>query len=184
MSSADDSLAILTRFVERYPESVATAMDALTDESTPAPARRSLAAVLNYVLDLLDIFPDHYQGLGVADDAILIRLGARQAVTAGAGQSGLRELAAEVDDVEKVLGELTAPLEKYLDKLAERTVRGRTVEQILTDKAVFASFANDVQRQISSYKPKPIDGSLSADYHVGEMRRMVKHELKKAGLVS
>src|SRR5262249_5119498 len=123
MSSADDSLAILTRFVENYTDAVTTAMDALTDETTPAEARKSLAAVLNYVLDLLDIFPDHYQGLGVADDALLLRLGARQAVTAGAKQSGLRELAAEADDVEKVLGELTAPLEKYLDKLGERTVR-------------------------------------------------------------
>jgi uncharacterized membrane protein YkvA (DUF1232 family) len=184
MSSAEEHLAILARFVDRYPDSIATVMDALTDESTPAPARRNLAAVLNYVLDLLDIFPDHYQGLGVADDAILIRLGARQAVTAGASQSGLRELAAEADEVEKVLGELTAPLEKYLDKLGERTVRGRSVAQILGDKAVFTSFANDVQRQISSYKAKPIDSSLSADYHVGELRRMVKHELKKAGLVS
>jgi len=159
-------------------------LDALTDESTPEGARRVLAAVLNYVLDLLDIFPDHYQGLGVADDAMLLRLGARQAVAAGASQGSLRELAKEAGDVEQVMGELAAPLEKYLDHLAERTVRGRTVGQILTDKVVFESFAKDVQRQVATYKAKPIDESLSADYHIGELKRMAKSALKKAGLVS
>jgi len=156
----------------------------LTDEQTPEPARRVLASVLNYVLDLLDIFPDQYQGLGVADDAILLRLGARQAVTAGASQGALRELAKEAADVETVLGDLAAQLEKYLDQLAGRAVRGRTVSQILSDKVVFGSFANDVQRQVATYKAKPIDATLSADYHVGELKRMVRSSLKKAGLVA
>ncbi len=115
---------------------------------------------------------------------MLLRIGAKQAVAAGATHEGLRALAAETAEVESVLGELAAPLEQYVAQLPERTVRGRTVAQILSDKAVFSSFAGDVQRQISSHRPKPIDASLSADYHVGELRRMVKHALKKAGLVS
>jgi uncharacterized membrane protein YkvA (DUF1232 family) len=182
MTQAEDSLAVLERFVSGYTDAVSVAMEALTDEQTPEPARRVLCGVLNYVLDLLDIFPDHYQGLGVADDAMLLRLGAKKAVAAGAKQAALRELGAEAGDIETVLGELAAPLEEYVDKLSERTVRGRTVSQILADKAVFASFANDIQRQVSTYKAKPIDSSLSADYHVSELRRMVKHALKKAGL--
>jgi uncharacterized membrane protein YkvA (DUF1232 family) len=184
MTQAQESLAVLTRFVDGYLDAINVAMDALTDENTPEPARRVLASVLNYVLDLLDIFPDQYQGLGVADDAILLRLGARQAVTAGANQGALRELAKEAADVERVLGELAEPLEKYMERLPERQVRGRTVQQILGDKAVFASFAADVQRQIAGHKSKPIDETLSAEYHVGELKRMFKHELKKAGLVS
>jgi uncharacterized membrane protein YkvA (DUF1232 family) len=184
MTQAQDSLAILEKFVNGYTDAVGVALEALTDEQTPEPARRALVGALNYVLDLLDIFPDHYQGLGVADDAILLRLGAKQAVAAGATQAPLRALADETADVEKVLGELTAPLDQYVEKLAERTVRGRTVAQILGDKVVFDTFAADVKRQIASHRPKPIDASLSADYHVGELRRMVKHALKKAGLVS
>ena len=182
MTQAQESLAVLTRFVDGYLDAVNVTLDALTDEKTPQPARRVLASVLNYVLDLLDIFPDHYQGLGVADDAMLLRLGARQAVTAGATQGPLRELAKESADVEKVMGELTAPLEKYIEQLGARTVRGRTVDQIVSDKVVFGSFVADVQRQVATYKPKPIDASLSADYHVGELKRMVKAALKKAGL--
>jgi uncharacterized membrane protein YkvA (DUF1232 family) len=184
MTQAQESLAVLTRFVDGYLDAINTTMDALTDEKTPEPARRVLASVLNYVLDLLDIFPDQYQGLGVADDAILLRLGARQAVTAGASHGGLRDLAKEAADVEMVLGELADPLDKYLERLADRQVRGRTVQQILGDKAVFASFAADVQRQIAHHKSQPIDSSLTPEYHVGELKRMFKHELKKAGLVS
>src|SRR5688572_22262988 len=100
MTQAEDSLAVLERFVNGYTDAVAVAMDALTDEQTPEAARRVLAGTLNYVLDLLDIFPDHYQGLGVADDAMLLRLGAKKAVAAGATQAGLKDLAAETSDIE------------------------------------------------------------------------------------
>jgi uncharacterized membrane protein YkvA (DUF1232 family) len=182
MTQAEESLSVLTRFVDGYVDSVNVALDALTDEKTPQAARRPLASVLNYVLDLLDIFPDHYQGLGVADDAMLLRLGARRAVTAGATQGPLRELAREAADVEKVLGELADPLDQYIEQLGTRTVRGRTVDAILGDKVVFGSFVADVQRQVATHKPKPIDSTLSADYHVGELKRMVKAALKKAGL--
>src|SRR5262245_18099294 len=109
MSKSEEHLAVLTRFVDGYLDAVNVAMDALTDEKTPEPARRVLAAVLNYVLDLLDIFSDHYQGLGVADDAMLLRLGARQAVTAGATQGALKDLAKEAGEVDSVMGELAAP---------------------------------------------------------------------------
>jgi uncharacterized membrane protein YkvA (DUF1232 family) len=184
MTTANDSLAILERFVSSYTAAVGVVMDALTDEKTPEAAKRPLVGTLNYVLDLLDIFPDHYQGLGVADDAMLLRLGAKQAITAGASNGALAALAAEASEVEAVLGELAAPLEKYVAALPERTVRGRTVAQILSDKVVFGTFAADVQRQIASHRPTPIDHKLSADYHVGELRRMVKHALKKAGLLT
>jgi uncharacterized membrane protein YkvA (DUF1232 family) len=159
-------------------------MSALANEKTPAEARRPLAAVLNYALDLLDMFPDHYKGLGVADDAMLLRIGARHAVAAGASGADLQLLAEEAGEVEAVVGELMAPLEKYVEQLAERAVRGRTVSQILSDKVAFSTFAADVQRQVGSFQPQAIDSSLSADYHVGELRRMMKAALKKSGLIS
>jgi uncharacterized membrane protein YkvA (DUF1232 family) len=183
MSKAEETMAIVMRFVDGYTGAVATTMDALTDEKTPAEARRVLTSVLNYALDLIDIFPDQYPGLGVADDAMLLRLGARRAVAAGATQAPLRELAEEAREVDAVLGELAAPLDRYVEKLAERNVRGRTVEQILGDKVTFERFAADVQRQIASHKPKPLDATLSADYHLGELRLMTKSALKKAGLI-
>jgi uncharacterized membrane protein YkvA (DUF1232 family) len=183
MAKSEEMIGVLQRFVDGYVEAIGGVTDALTDEQTPVEARRVLAGALNYVLDLLDIFPDHYKGLGVADDAMLLRLGAKLAVEAGAKQGALKQLAEEAAEVEPLLGELMAPLEKYVAKLPERTVRGRTVAQILGDKVVFGVFAADVQRQVSAYKPQAIDTSAGVDWVVGEVRRMVKHELKKAGLI-
>jgi uncharacterized membrane protein YkvA (DUF1232 family) len=180
----DKSLALLQRLVGGYADSVAVTLDALTDEQTPAPARRVLCGVLNYALDLLDIFPDHYEGLGLTDDAMLLRLGARQAVSAGATQATLRQLGDEATELEPLLGDLLAPLEQYVTKLAERTVRGRTVAQILGDKVVLGVFVNDIQRQVTTVRPKNIDSSISAAWSVDELRRMLKHELKRAGLLT
>ena len=139
--------------------------------------------MLNYVLDLLDIFPDHYQGLGVADDAMLLRIGAEQAVAAGATQAELRKLAAETGEVEPLVGELMAPLRQYVTRLADRTVRGRTAQQILASKDLFAVFAADVRRHVAAHRPQQVESSVSAAWSVGELRKMVRHELKKAGLV-
>ena len=79
---------------------------------------------LNYALDQLDILPDHYRGIGVADDAMVLRLAARQAIAAGATHAGLRALADDTAQVEAVLEDLTAPLEKYVALLPDKKVRG------------------------------------------------------------
>ncbi len=183
MTQSEDGLAVLQRFVDGYVDAINVASAALADPATPPAARRILAGVLNYVLDLLDIFPDHYKGLGVADDAMLLRIGARQAVAAGANQAALAKLGAETADVEPLLGELLAPLEKYVVRLAERTVRGRTVDQILGDKVVYGVFTADLQRQVAAHRPQQIESTAGPDWLVGEVRRMIKHELKKASLV-
>jgi len=100
MTQPEETLAVLQRFVDGYPQATQAAMRAAADASTPREARRLLLGALNYVLDLLDIFPDHFQGLGVADDAMLLRIAARQAVAAGASQPQLKALAQEAAEVE------------------------------------------------------------------------------------
>src|SRR5262245_573815 len=84
MTKNEDIIAVLQRMVDGYADAIDTVLNALADETAPPEARRVLCGVLNYALDLLDIFPDHYKGLGVADDAMVLRIGAEQAVAAGA----------------------------------------------------------------------------------------------------
>jgi uncharacterized membrane protein YkvA (DUF1232 family) len=181
----EQSIATLQRFVDHYPGDVAAAEAALSDGSTPEAARVPLAAALNYVLDLLDIFPDHYKGLGVADDAIVLRLAARQAEAIGAEHAEVVRLAREAEAVETIFGaELAAALDKYVSKLVTREVRGRTVAKILADKDARAVFSADVARQVKAHQPQPIDTSLGgADRALGELRTMARHALKKEGLL-
>lgn len=182
MAHTADPLDLLRRLVDSYPESVAAALTAVEDEAIPAPARRALVAALNYGLDVLDMFPD-YQALGVADDAMLLRLGARQAVAAGATQPAVRALADEAAEVDELLGELAAPLGRFVEKLAERSVNGRTAAQIVADKAMLATFQADIQHLLRGYRPRPIDEKLGGDYFATELRSMVRHGLKRAGLL-
>lgn len=179
---SQDALAILHRFVDRYLDDTEAVLAALADESTPKDARAPLAAVLNYVLDLLDIFPDHYKGLGVVDDAMLLRVGAKLAVDKGATNDKLKALAGEIGDVNTIAGEHAAALDKYVDKLRARTVRGRTVDQILGSKDAFAAFQADISRQVNKGAPEPIPASTNGDWALGELRRMMKHAFKKEGL--
>jgi uncharacterized membrane protein YkvA (DUF1232 family) len=181
MAKPEETLAVLQRFVDGYVDATETAMKALADTQTPAAARRILCGALNYCLDLLDMFPDHYKGMGVADDAMLLRIAARQAVAAGAPQPKLKALADEAVEVEPLLAELAAPLETYVTKLPERTVRGRTTDQILGSKDVFAVFTADVNRQVASYKPEKIPASVNAAWEIKELRNMIKHALQKSG---
>jgi uncharacterized membrane protein YkvA (DUF1232 family) len=179
-----ESLAILQRFVDHYADDLVTVQSALADSSTPEAARRPLVGGLNYALDMLDMFPDHMKGLGVADDALVLRLSAKMAVAAGAAHPALGQLAGEAGDVASLFGELTPALEKFVAKLPERTVRGRTTDQILKDKDARTLFDADVTREAKRYKPQQIDVSAGGpERALIELRKMAQHSLKKAGVL-
>ncbi len=178
-----ESLTILQRFVDHYANDLATVQSALADSSTPAPARRPLVGGLNYALDALDMFPDHMKGLGVADDALVLRLAAKQAVAAGATHPGLTALAGEAADVASLFGELTPALERFVAKLPDHTVRGRSSDKILSDKDARTMFDADVTREAKRYQPQPIDVSAGGpERALIELRKMAQHALKKAGI--
>ena len=180
----EQGITTLQRFVDRYVEDLAVAEAALADPNTPETGKRALAGALNYVLDLLDIFPDQYPGLGIADDAIVLRLAARQAVAAGATHERLQPLAAESVEVDALFGDLSAPLARYVERLAGRSVRGRTVDQILSEKDVRVLFLADLQRHVAAHRPQRIEpGAAGAEWSMAELRRMVRHALKKEGIV-
>ncbi len=186
MTIVDENLTRLTHLVQSYPDAIATVLDAVGDQTVPPAARTLLVGALNYVLDLLDMFPDQYKGIGVVDDAILLRMAAQQAVAAGAASPLLKALAEQVADLLPLVGDLMAPLEKYVTQLIERSVRGRTATQIVADKDLTVMFVSDVHRHLAQLRqkaPDAIDMSVGVDWLVGEMRRMIRHELSRAKIV-
>lgn len=182
MSTAEHKVEILQRFVDRYADDVRVVLAAFGDSGTPAAAQRVLAGGLNYGLDMLDIFPDHYKGLGIADDAVVLRLAAKLAVAAGAADPALAGLADEVADVAAVFDDLAAPLEVLVGKLADREVRGRTADRIVEHKDTRAAFVNDVGREAKKHVSSPIDMAGGAERAIIELRKMTEHGLKKAGV--
>lgn len=181
--TATEKVEILQRFVNGYSDDLGVVGGALGDPTTPPAAQRLLIGALNYALDMLDMFPDHYKGLGVADDAIVLRLAARLAVAAGATNDKLATLAGEAEQVGTVFGELVGPLEKLVETFPDREVRGRTADKILGHKDTLIMFDADVSREAKRVTAAPIDTTVeSPERAIIELRKMIEHALKKAGI--
>ena len=79
--SAEDKIQVLQRFVDSFPADLLAVRDALGDASTPEAAQKFLIGGLNYAMDMLDIYPDNNKGIGIADDAMVLRLAAKGLTT-------------------------------------------------------------------------------------------------------
>lgn len=181
--SEDDQLLVLQRFVDTFSNDLLAVRAVLVDPSTPEAARPFLIGGLNYALDMLDLFPDHYKGIGVADDAIVLRLSAKLARAAGATHPALESLALDANNVISLFGELAAPLEKLVAMFPEREVRGRNAAKILASKDVRASFEADIGREAKRHVPHPIGKGDGALHPIRELRKMLESALKRANLV-
>lgn len=184
MAEADETLAKLQTFVDGFAMDVGRVRAAVDDESTPPGCRAILVGALNYLLDRLDMFPDHFKGLGFADDAMVLRLAAAQAVAEGAGSRGLFGLAKEAASVNQLAGELEAPLAKLIAALPDRVVRGRTAKAILASKDERAVFDADLNRAVKKFEVSKIDVSwMGAGGLVNELRKMMRHALTRDGFL-
>src|SRR5690349_5609640 len=108
--TAEDKVSVLQRFVDNFPKDLETVRAAVGDGGTPEAAQRFLIGGLNYALDKLDLFPDHHKGVGIADDAIVLRIAAKLAKAAGANHAGVDALAVDVNNVVALFDNLAGPL--------------------------------------------------------------------------
>jgi uncharacterized membrane protein YkvA (DUF1232 family) len=178
----DLTLETLQELVDGFSLDVGRVRAALADDKTQEPARQLLVGALCYVIDTWDMFPDHYRGVGLADDALVLRVASALALQAGASHRGLQHLAGEMNVVRTLLGDLADPLEQFCAALPERTFGNRTVATILADADVRAVFEGDLNRlgkkQASVKITPPPAGAASLS---SELRKMMKSALTKAG---
>jgi uncharacterized membrane protein YkvA (DUF1232 family) len=178
----DDKLLVLQRFVNSFPNDLLAVRDALADASTPEAAQRFLIGGLNYALDMLDMFPDHFKGIGVADDAIVLRVAAKLAHTAGARHAAIEALATDANNVTALFEDLAGRLERLVAKLPDREVRGRTAAKILSHKDTRIAFDADIGREAKRHTAEPIAGSDGPGRAIIELRKMLVAGLDRAGI--
>jgi uncharacterized membrane protein YkvA (DUF1232 family) len=183
MPSPEDSIAKLQGYVDRFAADAHLLQVVLEQPGVPDPARLALIGALNYVLDVVDIFPDNYPGLGMADDAMVIRLAAAQAVAQGAKHEGLARLAEEAVGVRELLGDLADPLDRFVAVLPDRSVRGRNASRIMADPDRHAIFEAEVSRELAAFVPSQIEVSRGAANLLRELDRMMREALVKAGVI-
>ncbi len=105
----------------------------VVDGRTPEAARRVLAAGLAYLAESGDLISDDVAGIGIMDDAAVLRLAARRAVEFGAADEALRRLAFEADDLAIIFGDLVVKLEEVLAFLERPNAQGRTPIDVIAD---------------------------------------------------
>jgi uncharacterized membrane protein YkvA (DUF1232 family) len=143
------------RYLELFPAWLgalgtdAAALGGIVTGDAPEPVRRYVVAGLNYLFKSLDLIPDGIDDLGFLDDAFVLRVAAALALaesptTAGPGTEVLKRLAEDARAVKEFLGEDYARLEFYVKNLRRGNARGRTVEDIMSDATVRATFASEV----------------------------------------
>jgi uncharacterized membrane protein YkvA (DUF1232 family) len=128
--------------------------ESLSSAETSEPAKRALAAGLNYLFKSLDLIDDGIESLGFLDDALVLRLSAQRALRSGAplGEDAAA-LAADSALIADVLGDQAALLEKFVVGLEEVTVRGRSPEAIATSEETREELLGELSGWAARYEP-------------------------------
>lgn len=131
----------------------AAALGQVLQSNAPADAKKYSAAGLNYLFKSLDLIPDGIDDLGFCDDAFVLRVAARLATKDGVAEHPrLSELAAEAADVEGFLGATYPKLVAYVESVCGATVRGRTVDRILSEDEARSAFLHEVAAWTKAYE--------------------------------
>jgi uncharacterized membrane protein YkvA (DUF1232 family) len=124
----------------------------LEQGDTALGAQRAAASALNYLFKSLDLIPDGLEDLGFIDDAFVLRVAAAQVAEGERdGAGALAKLATEAELISEFLAADYERLERYVQKLADGTARGRSVAQIIEDAAVRADFVREVKQWAAGY---------------------------------
>jgi uncharacterized membrane protein YkvA (DUF1232 family) len=178
--TAEEKLFVLQRFVNSYSQDLLSLLAALGDPSTPESAQRILVGALNYALDNIDMLPDHRGPIGVADDAIVLRIAAKLARADGAKHAALEPLALDANNVINLFDDLAANLEKLVAQFPKRDVRGRNADKILSHNLSRASFDADVTKQAKQFKAERIATTADAPRAIAQLYTAMKEGISRA----
>jgi uncharacterized membrane protein YkvA (DUF1232 family) len=142
-----------SRYLEMFPAWLrslgedAAAMGQLLESDAPDGVLRYVTAGLNYLFKSLDLIPDGIDDLGFLDDTFVLRVAASLAVaeSPAAKVDALGRMADDARSIRDFLGSDYVRLETYVRGLRKGAARGRTVDDILSDKATRDTFSNEVR---------------------------------------
>lgn len=161
-----DSTQFLDAFpswLKRLPEDVRALATALSEAPPNSATARSLACALNYLFRSLDLIPDGIEDLGFVDDAFVLRVAVAELGEGEGGSShpaiaGLRD---EAQVIRTFLAADYARLQAYVAGLESVTVRGRSVDAIVSEPDVRREFVAELRSWAESFEPP----SFGRDVH-------------------
>jgi hypothetical protein len=145
-------------WTEALPGDVQATFNMLGNEAITQPGRRYLAGALSYTLTQLDLIPDHEKS-GSVDDAFVLRIAYGLAAehagrTSTEDASRIARMTHDEDQLRELLeDQLYAKLRRYVMELADKEVRGRTVDHILSDPRARQDLKRELDVQTKKMKP-------------------------------
>ncbi len=131
--------------------------DVIGESALIEDAQEAVVGSLNYLFKSLDLIPDGIDDIGYLDDAFVLRVGSKLALSEGEldGEKFdiVRRLADEADLVSEFLGgDFYDRLETYVVGLRNGAARGRSVRDILGEEDVRSAFLSDLRGFAKSYE--------------------------------
>ena len=182
--SKDPIATLVRRLVYDFSTDVEIIQAGVIDTRHPPKARSILATALVYVVEPIDLTPDHLEGVGLIDDAAIIRLAARGAVAEGADDEGLRRLAGEAEDLGVIFGELVVPLQVFFDRMrTSPDRRGRTPDEVMDDPDARMNLWRDVVKRRDGFRDDAATAlNMDGAALVKQLRSKVRDRLIKLGI--
>lgn len=161
---------------------VAAMKQLLESDTAHAESRKLAAAGLNYLVQRLDLVPDHQEGIGALDDVMVLRVCVSLAQAhplgdlPGDAEFTLAKLGNDADNLLDFLGgESFGKLKQYCAKLVDTPVRGRTPQQIVSDPALRKAFYLDLDEELKRSIPVVIKDAADAELR---LKAYLTHKLK------
>lgn len=167
-------------FTGQLPHDVQFTWRMMEDAKAMKPqGRRYLAAAMSYILTQLDLIPDH-ENAGAIDDAMVIRIAwglasEHAADLSSRDQQDIARLCREEEDIQQFVGAaMFDKLKRYVVELAEKTVRGRSTDHILSDEKV----RKDMKKEIDVVMKKLKAPVAMDDDQADALERQIQSYLK------
>lgn len=158
MANASEWARRFEEWTTSLPGDVQATWEMLSNDAVAPQGRRWLAGALSYTLTQLDLIPDHERA-GAIDDAFVLRvaygLAAEHAVNTSTDDAArIARMTNDEDALRQFLGDaLYAKLRRYVTDLADKEVRGRTVDLVLNDARARADMSRELEAQCKKMKP-------------------------------
>ncbi|MBN2724200.1 MAG: DUF1232 domain-containing protein [Deltaproteobacteria bacterium] len=151
-------LKSLDKWIQTLVEDAKELRNAMDLDDTDRNAKKYIIGGLSYLIMKIDLIPDYIGGVGVLDDAAVLRVAAKLAMEAGVPSASdhFKSLAGDMDLVKALLEDHYDKFEAYVKALPAKRIRNRTSDVILDEKGSMDQFDREIEDEIRGYKPKSL----------------------------
>ncbi|MBU1220482.1 DUF1232 domain-containing protein [Myxococcota bacterium] len=151
-------LKALDKWIQTLSEDAKELRAAIDLPDTSREAKKLLVGGLSYLIMKIDLIPDYIGGVGVLDDASVLRVAAFEALKAGmpSASDRFKEIAGDLELVKLLLEDHYDKFSAYVVGLPDKRIRNRTADVILDEKGAMDQFDREIEDEVRGYKPKPL----------------------------